>query len=720
MNPGSTNIRQVPVNFQASNNEATQRRAGKHLVLVGARAGITIPAQPQLTARMNLPIVPNAQQAAILAGRDQHNLIYGNAGSAKTTTLALKVMAELKRGTLPSAIQVLTYSRAAAKAFQERLSWMGTSKEAIRQVRVHTFNELCQEQLAELEGKTQYLDKPNREVHSTVLLAIAQARRHAEARGHLDDFTIPGDGSLLVPSLLRTFRRLKGSLAVQVLGNEFVLTPRSADEAEAGYTELAVLRAYERLRAGESSESTSEGDFEREEYRDSIGPQFRLEDDPFYDMACVLTADDPIYTAGDHPLKLGIALLLVDEGHDMNRAMFTVVQQLTEHNPISQVFVVGDIDQVVHSDGGADKTFMQETFVRTFGHTSEYLLETCWRFGDSLAGPLGLHAHKPYSTDPDRDTRIEILEVADVKLVAALIDGAFQSSLEESGGKMPSLAVVLRHPGSAVQLENALALRGYSTEPYGFEPFALRPEILFLRVLVAWATNNIGTLAQANLSLIQRSMAEFTGCMNDNRFKKVSYTNLGVFHTNFLGEVERFVAQADKGDSAPIVNFSDGDAGEIVRRFLAQMRDLEPRELARLVLDSGFVSMAKRAFVFDEQVDEAMASMLDFARSAAEFETFSAWLDQMANRDADAQRGRAKGGQILRLYSITAAKGLEFDHVVIPDVSAGSFDGDQQEERNLFYVATSRARKKLTMTFTGRPSSFLSSFGRPEDWSALG
>ena len=157
------------------------------------------------------------------------------------------------------------------------------------------------------------------------MLAIAQARRHAEARRHLDDFTIPGDGSLLVPSLLRTFRRLKGSLAVQVLGNEFALTPRSADDAEAGYTELAVLRAYERLRAGESSESTSEGDFEREEYRDSIGPKFRLEDDPFYDMACVLTADDPIYTAEDHPLKLGIALLLVDEGHDMNRAMFTAV-----------------------------------------------------------------------------------------------------------------------------------------------------------------------------------------------------------------------------------------------------------------------------------------------------------------------------------------------------------------------------------------------------------
>ena len=481
-----------------------------------------------------------------------------------------------------------------------------------------------------------------------------------------------------------------------------------------------MLRAYERLRAGESAETTGEGEFARQEYRDSVGPRFRLEDDPFHDMACVLTADDPLYTAEDHPLALGIALLLVDEGHDLNRAMFTVLQHLVQHNPIGQVFVVGDVDQVVHSDGGADKTFMKDAYVRSIGTANQLDLEECWRFADALAGPLGLHAGKSYATRPDKDTRIEILQVADVKRVAALVDGAFQAALEMFPGKVPSLAVVLRHPGSAVQLENALALRGYSTEPYGFEPFALRPEILFLRVLVAWATDNIGTLAQADLAHVQRAMAEFTGCLNDKRFKKVGYTDLGAFHAHFLGGVDRFIAQDDKSDPRPLIDFSEGGAGGIVRRFLVGMRGAAPAELARLVRDSDFTRLARRAFVFDEQVEEAMASMLDFAGSAAEFDDFSAWLAQMTQRDADVRLGRARGGQILRLYSIPAAKGLEFDHVIIPDVSASRFDGRPQEERNLFYVAASRARKKLTMTFTGRPSSFLGSFGRPEDWGALG
>ena len=97
---------------------------------------------------MSLPIAPNTQQAAILASVAPYNLIYGNAGAAKTTTLALKVIAALSHGIAPSTIQVLTYSKAAVQAFQERMSWMGAPREVIKQVRAHTFNELCQEQLA--------------------------------------------------------------------------------------------------------------------------------------------------------------------------------------------------------------------------------------------------------------------------------------------------------------------------------------------------------------------------------------------------------------------------------------------------------------------------------------------------------------------------------------------------------------------------------------------
>lgn len=260
---------------------------------------------------------------------------------------------------------------------------------------------------------------------------------------------------------------------------------------------------------------------------------------------------------------------------------------------------------------------------------------------------------------------------------------------------------------------------GYSTETFGFEPFSRRYEILFLRVLVAWATGNMATLAQADVPRIQRTLAEFTGCMSGRRFENVNYKELDTFHTHFLGDFARFLSLADADKATPIINLADADALVILRRFLSGLRDLETCELPRLAQSSGLLQLASRAFVFDEQVDEAVASILDFARSAAEFETFDSWLSQMASRDADIRVRQAKGRQVLRLYSIPAAKGLEFEQVVIPDASANSFDSAEQEERNLFYVAASRARSKLTMTFTSRPSSFLSVFGRHQDWGQL-
>ncbi len=377
----------------------------------------------------------------------------------------------------------------------------------------------------------------------------------------------------------------------------------------------------------------------------------------------------------------------------MTRAIFPGLQPLWRRNRFSQVLVGGDVDQVIPPEGGAGKTFMQGTLsARSVLRKSRRCRRAAVRA--FMGRPARLARRQPYSAAPGRHTRVEILQAADVEAVAGLIDGAFRSAAEESGGKAPSLAVLLRHPGAAVQLENALAMRGYATETHGFEPYATRPEILFVRVLVAWATGHIDTLAHADLSSIQSALAEFTGCMRDRRYKHVNYKDLGAFHTYVLGDVRIFIARADTGDVAPIINASDGDVLGILRRFLARMQDLEPCELARLVQDSGFAGMARRSFVFDEQVDEAMASMLAFARSASGLTTFDTWLKQMRHRDADVRRGHAKGAQILRLYSIPAAKGLEFDHVLIPDVSAGSFDGRRQEERNLFYVAASRARRK--------------------------
>src|SRR5262249_45941514 len=87
------------------------------------------------------------------------------------------------------------------------------------------------------------------------------------------------------------------------------------------------------------------------------------------------------------------------------------------------------------------------------------------------------------------------------------------------------------------------------------------------------------------------------------------------------------------------------------------------------------------------------------------------------------RKGEKKG---ITLMTVHAAKGLEFDTVFVTGMEEGLFphegheeeDRDEEEERRLFYVAVTRARKRLFLTlarvrriygtdYLQEPSSFL-------------
>ena len=69
----------------------------------------------------------------------------------------------------------------------------------------------------------------------------------------------------------------------------------------------------------------------------------------------------------------------------------------------------------------------------------------------------------------------------------------------------------------------------------------------------------------------------------------------------------------------------------------------------------------------------------------------------------------------LTLATVAAVKGLEFEHVVLPYLAQGEFPSahaDPREERNLFYVAITRARSALTLLASeARPSEFVAAAG---------
>lgn len=61
--------------------------------------------------------------------------------------------------------------------------------------------------------------------------------------------------------------------------------------------------------------------------------------------------------------------------------------------------------------------------------------------------------------------------------------------------------------------------------------------------------------------------------------------------------------------------------------------------------------------------------------------------------------------QGILITSVHMAKGLEFDQVIVPQVSQQNYSTAM--ERNLLYVACMKALHKLDLTYSGRASQFL-------------
>jgi DNA helicase-2/ATP-dependent DNA helicase PcrA len=106
---------------------------------------------------------------------------------------------------------------------------------------------------------------------------------------------------------------------------------------------------------------------------------------------------------------------------------------------------------------------------------------------------------------------------------------------------------------------------------------------------------------------------------------------------------------------------------------------------------------------WDSRLDD-LGSLESFA---ARFESFAEYLSQLVLLNSEASDKNVEApDDTLRLSSVHQAKGLEFSVVIVIGLSEGMFpsrraieDGTLDEERRLFYVAVTRAKDELVMTY---------------------
>jgi DNA helicase-2/ATP-dependent DNA helicase PcrA len=637
-----------------------------------------------------LHLTPSPEQRAIQLRRTRLMLVEANAGAAKTTTLALRMAQALQRGAPPASLLALTSTLPAVTALKERLALIGVARDVVAQLRIQTFEAFSLGVLAEAEGTLARIVSTPEQVRAAVIRALERAQSLPEER-HPEELVTDARPGNQVEGLLQAFEVLKGRMVLEHLDPDERLTPAGAEALGFDYLTLRTWQCFEVIRRGGHPDH----------------PEFRYPGDGVYDLARQLHGgeilpDDPL-------LQLGLTLVCVDEMHDMNRAAFTVLKAVLAAHPRAAFVGVGDRDQVIHAHSGAEAAFMGEHFRREIGEPEVLPLTASHRFGADLARHAGALARKAYAASAAARTAVHLEHCATPRLAAEFI--ARQAQAHHAQRQLATLRVLLRQPAQSVLIEHELLRLGVPYATAGFAPYLGRPEILLVRGLHAHAR---GDLAGFDTPERRARLLDAWLLFSGARIDSVELRHLD------SAEAQRVAVAEASQDADATRRFIDAhalrSATPAARRALEAALALLGRgdpdafEASFLkVLDP--LALARRVFVRQADAERVAGNIAQLHRLVLADGTDVDGAFRMLTA-LDSARGKARANERVVLSSIEAAKGLEFDHVIVPHLSAGEFGGGDTGHRNLLYVALTRARHRLTLTFDPeRPSRFLREAG---------
>ena len=133
----------------------------------------------------------------------------------------------------------------------------------------------------------------------------------------------------------------------------------------------------------------------------------------------------------------------------------------------------------------------------------------------------------------------------------------------------------------------------------------------------------------------------------------------------------------------------------------------QPWEMIRIVVEAGYEDYLQENFANYRNRLEDLEQLASFARTFKSTEEFLTQLSLLTNIEADDQNKKSNDDEQVRLSTIHQAKGLEFDVVFVIMLCDGLFPSSrssesvegEEEERRLFYVAITRARDELYLSY---------------------
>jgi DNA helicase-2/ATP-dependent DNA helicase PcrA len=637
----------------------------------------------------------NEQQLAAVTASPGPLLVIAGAGSGKTRTLTYRVAYLLENGIDPRNILLLTFTNKAARQMLERVA------------------NLLPVDASGLWGGT---------FHS---IGNRMLRRHGSALGYSSGFSIMDreDQKDLIDTVVaaaginpKEIRFPKGDVLAEIFS--FVVNTETQIDALLAEKFPYFLPLLEQIkdvhaRYEKKKKSTNSMDFD-----DLLEKTLRMlkEHDHIADF-----------------YRRQFQFILVDEYQDTNKIQADFIDTLAaEHR---NVMVVGDDAQSIYSWRGANfKNIL--AFPERYPDAQVFKIEMNYRSvpeilsvaNAAIAANVQQFRKQLSATRPTNSVKPAVVGLNDGSEQAQFVAQRILE-LRDEGIELNEIAVLYRSHYHAIELQLELSRRGI--------PYVITSGVRFFeQAHVKDVTAFIRFIANPRDEVAFKRMVKLLpgigGKSADNLWR--AWESKLDEHGEVTSWSERLLAMAVGAKSKK----SWQQLAHTLDEIAPGGRANPPSEMITSIVEAVYDDYAKANFTNYELRREDLNQLAAFARQFKDVHEFLSQLALISNIDAEPALDQTADNEAVNLSSVHQAKGLEYHTVFVIWLTDGMFPSTRsletrdtiEEERRLFYVAITRARDELYLTYPHmrlnagygdmfqRPSRFLKEIptGLVEDW----
>lgn len=381
--------------------------------------------------------------------------------------------------------------------------------------------------------------------------------------------------------------------------------------------------------------------------------------------------------------------ILIDEFQDINKIQYDIIKLLAK--PQDNLFIVGDDDQSIYGFRGSKPEIMLN-FDKDYPDTDKVILDTNYRSTGNIVSAAGkVIAHnkvrfaKNINTVNDPGDKVDIIEFnTQAEEYEKIIDNIRKES--SSGGNYSDNAVLFRTNSTAAGFVRKLV--EYSV------PFVTRDGVP--NVFEHWIARDV--ITYMNIAMGSRKRSDFLQIINrPKRYigrdyladAEISFDNLEKYYEDKNWMIERvdrlkydILAMASMSPYAMINYLRKGVGYDGYLDEYAQSHNMQVRELY-----------------------DVMDELMESARNFKTFNEWFAYIDEYGTKLRESYAAMDKQNAVI-LTTMHSSKGLEYPVVYIIDANEeitphkkAVFVPEIEEERRMFYVAMTRAKRRLNIYY---------------------